>query len=123
VFPYILVGVGIGAVIHNWIPGACGGGRLGGHNPFGVVLATLIGVPMYADIFGTIPIAEALLYKGAQLGTVLSFMMAVTTLSLPSMIMLRKAVKPKLLALFIAICTVGIILVGYSFNALQPLLF
>ena len=94
---------------------------LGSRNPFGVVLATLIGVPMYADIFGTIPVAEALLYKGAQLGTVLSFMMAVTTLSLPSMVMLRKAVKPKLLRMFILICTVGIILVGYLFNAFQYL--
>lgn len=122
VFPYILVGVGIGAVIHNWIPQDYVEAVLGGGNPFGVVLATLVGVPMYADIFGTIPVAEALLGKGAQLGTVLSFMMAVTTLSLPSMIMLRKAVKPRLLALFIAICTVGIILVGYLFNVLQPLL-
>lgn len=119
VFPYILVGVGIGAVIHNWIPEAWVSKILGSENPFGVVLATLIGVPMYADIFGSIPIAEALLYKGAQLGAVLSFMMAVTTLSLPSMIMLRRAVKPKLLALFIVICTVGIILVGYVFNVLQ----
>lgn len=119
VFPYILVGVGIGAVIHNWIPEAWIENVLGSNNPFGVVLATLLGIPMYADIFGTIPVAEALLFKGAQLGTVLSFMMAVTTLSLPSMIMLRKAVKPELLALFIAICTVGIILVGYLFNALQ----
>jgi len=119
VFPYILVGVGIGAVIHDWIPEALISKVLGSNNPFGVVLATLVGVPMYADIFGTIPIAEALLYKGAQLGTILSFMMAVTTLSLPSMIMLRKAIKPKLLALFIAICTVGIIIVGYFFNAIQ----
>ncbi len=119
VFPYILVGVGIGAVIHNWIPEAWVVAVLGSNNPFGVVLATLIGVPMYADIFGTIPIAEALLSKGAQLGTILSFMMAVTTLSLPSMIMLRKAVKPKLLALFILICTVGIIIVGYFFNTIQ----
>ncbi len=122
VFPYILVGVGIGAVIHNWIPEAWIEAVLGSNNPFGAVLATLIGVPMYADIFGTIPVAEALLYKGAQLGTILSFMMAVTTLSLPSMIMLRKAVKPKLLGVFIAICTVGIIIVGYSFNAFQYLL-
>ena len=122
VFPYILIGVGIGAVIHNWIPESMVEAVLGGHNPFGVVLATLIGVPMYADIFGTIPIAEALLFKGAQLGTVLSFMMAVTTLSLPSLIMLRKAVKPKLLGLFITICTVGIIIVGYLFNILQPFL-
>lgn len=120
VFPYILAGVAIGAVIHNWIPEAWVEKILGSHNPLGVVLATLIGIPMYADIFGTIPIAEALLGKGAQLGTVLSFMMAVTTLSLPSMIMLRKAIKPKLLALFIVICTVGIIIVGYLFNVLQP---
>ena len=122
VFPYILVGVGIGAIIHNWIPESVVETVLGGNNPFGVVLATLIGVPMYADIFGTIPIAEALLYKGAQLGTVLSFMMAVTTLSLPSLIMLRKAVKPRLLGVFIAICTAGIIAVGYLFNLMQPLL-
>ncbi len=119
VFPYILVGVGIGAVIHNWIPSEWIALVLGSDNPFGVVLATMIGVPMYADIFGTIPIAEALLGKGALLGSILSFMMAVTTLSLPSLIMLRKAVKPKLLALFVAICTVGIILVGYLFNLLQ----
>lgn len=119
VFPYILIGVGIGAIIHNWIPEKWVAFALGSNNPFGVVLATLIGVPMYADIFGTIPIAEALLYKGAQLGTILSFMMAVTTLSLPSIIMLRKAVKPRLLALFIAICTIGIIIVGYFFNAIQ----
>ncbi|MEN6418530.1 MAG: permease [Clostridiaceae bacterium] len=122
VFPYVLIGVAIGAVIHNWIPETWIVTVLGNKNPFGVVLATLIGVPMYADIFGTIPIAEALFSKGALLGSVLAFMMAVTTLSLPSMIMLRKAVKPKLLALFIAICTVGIILVGYLFNALQPLI-
>ena len=119
VFPYILIGVGIGAVIHNWIPEEWIAAVLGSDNPFGVVLATVIGVPMYADIFGTIPIAEALLGKGALLGTVLAFMMAVTTLSLPSIIMLRKAVKPKLLALFIAICTVGIIIVGYFFNIAQ----
>lgn len=122
VLPYILVGVGIGAIIHNWIPESWVVSLLGSKNPFGVILATLIGVPMYADIFGTIPIAEALLSKGAQLGTVLSFMMGVTTLSLPSMIMLRKAVKPKLLALFIAICTAGIIIVGYLFNLLQTLI-
>jgi len=119
VFPYILIGVGIGAVIHNWIPETWVAAVLGSNNPFGVILATLIGVPMYADIFGTIPIAEALFFKGAQLGTILSFMMAVTTLSLPSIIMLRKAVKPKLLALFVGICTVGIIIVGYLFNVLQ----
>ena len=119
VFPYILVGVGIGAIIHNWIPESWVETVLGGSNPFGVILAVLVGVPMYADIFGTIPVAEALLFKGAQLGTILSFMMAVTTLSLPSMIMLRKAVKPRLLALFVAICTTGIILMGYFFNAIQ----
>lgn len=122
VFPYILVGVGIGALIHNWIPESWVETVLGSNNPFGVILATLIGIPMYADIFGTIPVAEALLYKGAQLGTILAFMMAVTTLSLPSLIMLRKAVKPKLLALFIGICTVGIIIVGYLFNAFQYLM-
>jgi len=122
VFPYILVGVGIGALIHNWIPESWVEAVLGSNNPFGVVLATVLGVPMYADIFGTIPVAEALLYKGAQLGTILAFMMAVTTLSLPSMIMLRKAVKPKLLALFIAICTFGIIVVGYLFNIFHFLL-
>ena len=120
VFPYILIGVGIGAFIHNWIPENWVVALLGRNNPFGVILATLLGVPFYADIFGTIPIAEALLFKGAQLGTVLSFMMSVTTLSIPTMVMLRKAIKPKLLALFIAICIVGIILVGYLFNALQP---
>ena len=119
VFPYILIGVGIGAVIHNWIPESWIEAVLGSHNPFGVILAALLGVPMYADIFGTIPVAEALLYKGAQLGTVLSFMMAVTTLSLPSIIMLRKAIKPKLLSLFVAICTIGIIIVGYLFNIFQ----
>lgn len=119
VFPYILIGVGIGAVIHNWIPEEWVQTVLGSRNPLGVVLATLVGVPMYADIFGTIPVAEALLAKGALLGTILSFMMAVTTLSLPSLIMLRKAIKPRLLGTFIAICIVGIILVGYGFNAFQ----
>lgn len=120
--PYVLIGVGIGAVIHNWIPEDIIVKLLGDDNPLGVVLATICGVPMYADIFGTIPIAEALLSKGALLGVVLSFMMAVTTLSLPSIIMLRKAVKPKLLGIFVAICTVGIIIVGYFFNAIQNLL-
>ena len=121
VFPYILIGVGIGAIIHNWIPEIWIESILGSNNPFGVILATLVGVPMYADIFGTIPVAEALLVKGAQLGTILSFMMAVTTLSLPSLIMLKKAVKTKLLVLFIAICTFGIILVGYLFNIFSTL--
>lgn len=122
VAPYVLIGVGIGAIIHNWIPEDLIVKVLGDNNPFGVVLATIAGVPMYADIFGTIPIAEALLAKGALLGVVLSFMMGVTTLSLPSMIMLRKAVKPKLLGIFIAICTVGVIVVGYFFNAIQYLI-
>ena len=119
VFPYILVGVGIGAIIHNWIPENWVQTVLGSRNPFGVVLATIVGVPMYADIFGTIPVAEALLAKGALLGTILSFMMAVTTLSLPSLIMLKKAIKPKLMGTFIAICVIGIIIVGYGFNAFQ----
>ena len=122
VAPYVLIGVAIGAFIHNWIPEDFIVRVLGTGNPLGVIIATIAGVPMYADIFGTIPIAEALLAKGAQLGVVLSFMMGVTTLSLPSMIMLRKAVKPKLLAIFIVICTIGIILVGYFFNAIQFLL-
>ena len=120
-FPYILIGVGIGAVIHNWIPELWIETVLGSNNPFGVILATIVGIPMYADIFGTIPVAEALLSKGAQLGTILSFMMAVTTLSLPSLIMLKKAIKPKLLAVFIGICSIGIIIVGYLFNTFQYL--
>ncbi|MBS5432257.1 MAG: permease [Firmicutes bacterium] len=123
VAPYVLIGVGIGAIIHNWIPQDFIVMVLGDNNPFGVILATLAGVPMYADIFGTIPIAEALLSKGALLGVVLSFMMGVTTLSLPSMIMLRKAVKPKLLGIFITICTLGIVIVGYFFNAIQGFIF
>ena len=122
VAPYIFIGVGIGAFIHNVVPQEWVETILGSDNPFAVVLATLVGVPMYADIFGTIPVAESLLYKGAGLGTILSFMMAVTTLSLPSLIMLKKAVKPRLLATFIAICTVGIIIVGYFFNAIQFML-
>ena len=122
VAPYILIGVGIGALIHNVVPQQWVEMILGNDNPFAVILATLVGVPMYADIFGTIPVAESLLFKGAGLGTILSFMMAVTTLSLPSMIMLKKAVKSRLLAAFIGICVVGIILVGYFFNAIQYLL-
>ena len=116
VYPYVFVGVGIGAIIHNWIPQDFIEKILGQNNIFGVVIATLVGAPMYADIFGTIPVAEALFAKGALLGTVLSFMMAVTTLSLPSMIMLRRAIKPRLLRLFIIICVIGIIIVGYIFN-------
>ncbi|MDD6236114.1 MAG: permease [Clostridiales bacterium] len=119
VFPYVLVGVGVGAVIHNWIPADFIVKILGNDNPFGVILAVIAGIPMYADIFGTIPIAEALLGKGALLGVVLAFMMGVTTLSLPSIIMLRKAVKPKLLAIFVGICTAGIVIVGYFFNAVS----
>ena len=119
VMPYVLIGVGIGAVIHNWIPESWVETALGSNNPFGVFIATIIGLPMYADIFGTIPIAEALFAKGAQLGVVLAFMMSVTTLSLPSIVMLRRAVKPKLLAVFVTICTVGIIAVGYLFNIFQ----
>lgn len=122
VFPYIFIGVGIGAIIHNWIPSNWVEGFLGSDNPFSVILATIIGVPIYADIFGTIPVAEALFYKGAQIGTILAFMMAVTTLSLPSIIMLRKAVKPKLLAVFVMICTAGIVIVGYLFNIFQFIL-
>ncbi len=122
VFPYILVGVGIGALIHNWIPEEWIVKVLGTGNPLAVLLATIIGIPIYADIFGTIPIAEALLAKGAQLGVVLAFMMGVTTLSLPSLIMLSKAIKPKLMALFIGVCTAGIIIVGYFFNAIASLI-
>lgn len=121
VFPYILLGVAIGALIHNWIPRKWVESILGSRNPFSVVLAVLVGVPMYADIFGTVPVAEALLAKGAQLGTILSFMMAVTTLSLPSMVMLRKAIKPRLLGVFVAVCIMGILLVGYLFNLLPIL--
>ena len=119
VAPYIFIGVGIGAVIHNLIPEAWIQSILGSNNPFSVILATLVGVPMYADIFGTIPVAESLFAKGAGLGTILSFMMAVTALSLPSIIMLRKAVKPKLLGVFVGIVTLGIMIIGYLFNAFQ----
>ena len=119
VLPYIIVGVGIGAIIHNWIPEEWVVKVLGTGNPFGVIIATICGIPMYADIFGCIPIAEALVAKGANLGVVIAFLMGVITLSLPSMIMLKKAIKPKLLGIFIAICTVGIILVEYFFNIIQ----
>lgn len=122
VFPYILIGVAIGAIIHNWIPQKWIENLLGSKNPFGVILAAVCGIPMYADIFGCIPIAESLLAKGALLGVVLSFMMAVTTLSLPSMVMLSKAIKPKLLGVFVSICTLGIIIVGYVFNLVQGFL-
>jgi hypothetical protein len=122
VFPYIVIGVGIGAVIHNWIPQSFVEGILGRKNPFGVILATMVGTPLYADTFGTISIAEALLYKGAQLGTVLAFMLGVTTLSLPSLIMLKKAIKTRLLVVFVTICVVGIVIVGYLFNFMQGMI-
>ncbi|MBO7327459.1 MAG: permease, partial [Lentisphaeria bacterium] len=121
VFPYILLGVGIGAFIHNWIPANWVETVLGGKNPFGVILGVIVGTPMYADIFGTIPVAEALLGKGAQLGTILAFMMAVTTLSLPSIIMLRKVMKTPLLVIFTGTCVAGITIVGYLFNIFQSL--
>ncbi len=117
VWLYVLIGVGIGAAIHNWIPQSIIENVVGGNNPFAVLLATVVGIPMYADIFGTLPIAEALFAKGVGVGTVLSFMMAVTALSLPSMIMLSKVVKPKLLAIFVSIVSAGIIIIGYLFNA------
>ena len=117
VFFYVLIGVGIGALIHNWIPESLIQTILGENNPFSVLIATIVGIPMYADIFGTIPIAEALFAKGVGVGTILSFMMGVTALSLPSMIMLKRVVKNKLLAIFIAVVTVGIIIIGYFFNA------
>ena len=122
VWLYILIGVGMGAAIHNWIPQSIVENVIGENNPFAVLLATAIGVPMYADIFGTIPIAEALFSKGVGVGTVLSFMMAVTTLSLPSMILLSKVVKPKLLAIFVAIVSIGIVIIGYLFNAVSFIL-
>jgi hypothetical protein len=118
VWPYVLAGVGIGAVIHGWIPEEWVAAVLGDKNPFSVVLATLIGVPMYADIFGTLPIAEALVAKGVGLGTVLAFMMAVTALSLPSLVMLKKVVKTPLLATFFGLVVAGILVIGYGFNAL-----
>jgi len=117
VWLYVLIGVGIGAAIHNWIPQSIIENVVGGNNPFAVLLATVVGIPMYADIFGTLPIAEALFAKGVGVGTVLSFMMAVTALSLPSMIMLSKVVRPKLLAIFVSIVSAGIIIIGYLFNA------
>lgn len=119
VAPYVLVGVAIGALIHNFIPQAFVEELLGAEHWYSVPLATLIGIPMYADIFGTIPIAESLFAKGAGLGTVLSFMMGVTALSLPSMVMLRKAVKPRLLAVFFGVVAVGIMLIGFFFNAIS----
>ncbi|MGL4986437.1 MAG: permease [Treponemataceae bacterium] len=122
VFWYVIVGVGIGAAIHNWIPETIVQNFLGVNNPLSVIIATIIGIPMYADIFGTIPIAEALFAKGVGIGTILSFMMAVTALSLPSLIMLRKAVKIKLLTFFIVFVAIGIIGIGYFFNAVQFLL-
>lgn len=122
VFPYILAGVGIGALIHNYVPERIIQNILGSNNPFGVIIAAIVGIPVYADIFGTIPIAEALLSKGAMLGTVISFMMAVTDLSLPSMIILRRVIKPKLLAVFILVCSLGIIITGYAFNFMEVIM-
>ncbi|MGH4125043.1 MAG: permease [Clostridium sp.] len=122
VWLYVLIGVGIGAAIHNWIPQSVIETVVGNNNPFAVLLATAVGIPMYADIFGTLPIAEALFGKGVGIGTVLSFMMAVTALSLPSIIMLSKVVKPKLLAIFVVIVATGIIIIGYLFNAFSFLL-
>lgn len=121
VWLYVLIGVGIGAAIHNWIPQSIVEKVVGSNNPFAVLLATAIGIPMYADIFGTLPIAEALFSKGVGIGTVLSFMMAVTALSLPSIIMLSKVVKRKLLVIFVSIVSVGIIIIGYLFNAFSYL--
>lgn len=119
VAPYIFIGVGIGALIHNIIPQSMVETVLGNRNPFSVILATLVGVPMYADIFGTVPVAEGLLAKGASLGTVLSFMMSVTTLSLPSLVMLKKIMRRELLAAFVGITVLGIMIVGYGFHMLQ----
>jgi len=122
VWLYVLIGVGIGALIHNWIPENIIVAILGNKNPFSVIIATLVGVPMYADIFGTLPIAEALVLKGVGIGTALSFMMAVTALSLPSIIMLKKVVKAKLLGIFVSLVTIGIIIIGYTFNAFANIL-
>ena len=116
VWLYILIGVAIGAIIHGYVPQSLIEKVLGQNNPFSVVIATIIGVPMYADIFGTLPIAEALVLKGVGIGTVLALMMAVTALSLPSIIMLKKVIKPKLLTMFISIVVIGIIVTGYLFN-------
>lgn len=121
VWIYILIGVGIGAFIHNWIPENMISALLGKDKWYSVLIATLVGIPMYADIFGTLPIAEALVLKGAGLGTVLSFMMGVTALSLPSIIMLKNVVKTKLLAIFVGIVTIGIIIIGYAFNTFSYL--
>ena len=122
VWLYILIGVGIGAAIHNWIPENVIAAVLGQDKWYSVMLATLVGIPMYADIFGTLPIAEALVYKGVGIGTALSFMMAVTALSLPSMIMLKKVIKTKLLVIFAGIVSIGILIIGYTFNAFGYLL-
>ncbi len=122
VWLYILIGVGIGAVIHNWIPENVISAVLGRDKWYSVLVVSLVGVPMYADIFGTLPVAEALVYKGVGIGTALSFMMAVTALSLPSLIMLKTAVKIRLLAIFFAVVTIGIIILGYAFNAFGYLL-
>lgn len=121
VWPYILVGVGIGAAIHNWLPEEVITGLLGQDKWWSVPVATVVGIPMYADIFGTLPIAEALVAKGVGLGTALAFMMAVTALSLPSLIMLKRVVKMPLLVLFTVIVAIGILLIGFLFNAIAYL--
>ena len=121
VWIYVLLGVGIGAAIHNWIPESVITALLGQDKWYSVLVATFVGIPMYADIFGTLPISEALVAKGVGLGTVLSFMMGVTALSLPSMVMLKQVVKPKLLGLFFGIVAVGIVIIGYVFNFLGPI--
>lgn len=119
---YIVIGCAIGSVIHDWVPKEWIVSVLGKSNPFGVVIASVLGAPLYADIFGVIPVVESLLKKGALLGVVISFMMGVITLSVPSLVMLSKAVKPKLLALFVGICMAGIIITGYVFNFIQPVI-
>lgn len=118
VWRYVLLGVGIGAAIHNWIPESVISAVLGQDKWYSVLVATLVGVPMYADIFGTLPVAEALVAKGVGLGTALAFMMGVTALSLPSMVMLNKVIKIQLLKVFVGVVTLGIIIIGYAFNAL-----
>jgi uncharacterized protein len=122
VWPYVLIGVGIGALIHNWIPAEIIGVILGNKNPFSVVIATLLGAPVYADIFGTLPIAEALVVKGVSVGTVVAFMMSVTVLSVPSLVMLKRVVSSKLLAVFITVVIIGILIIGYALNAMSPFL-
>ncbi len=119
VYKYVLMGVGIGAIIHNWVPKEFILAILGPDNPYGVLIATIIGIPIYGDLFGALPIAEALYLAGVPSGTILALMMGITALSLPSMIMLSNVLKPKLLGVFIGIVTIGIIIIGYTFNLLN----